>query len=138
VSGAVVRLKSSATNCGGLIRAGSSDCGILPAQRVNVAAGTATFGVKVSSASSTSGVGSAGGEYRAYPTSGYNGTTFALNYNSDLSAGVTSPYGDEFLDTNSAPANNQNVTLTFGASISNSTPAGLYSTDLGLIATGKF
>jgi hypothetical protein len=30
------------------------------------------------------------------------------------------------------------MALTFGASVSNDTPAGLYATDLSLIATGKF
>ena len=140
VSGAVVRLKSSALGCGGLVRAGApSSCDILPAQHVDLAAGTATFGVKVSSAASTVGDSAANGAYQPVTGSGYNTSTYALNYNgTDQSTGVTSPYGDPFLDTNSAPVNNKNVTLTFGASINNSTPAGTYSADLGLIATGKF
>lgn len=140
VSGAVVRLKSSATGCGGLVRSGApGSCDIKPTQQVDLAAGTATFGVKVSSASGTLNDNDASGEYRVYPTSGYSTSSYALNYNqTDQSTGVTSPYGDPFLDTHDKPANNQNVTLTFGASINNATPAGLYSADLGLIATGKF
>jgi hypothetical protein len=141
VSGAVVRLKSSALNCGGLVRAGApTSCDILPTQHVDLAAGTATFGVKVSSATSTTGdEANAIGAYQPVSGSGYGTSAYALNYNStDQSTGVTSPYGDPFLDTNNAPVNNKNVTLTFGASISNSTPAGLYSANLGLIATGKF
>lgn len=53
-------------------------------------------------------------------------------------SGVTSTYGDQFLTTSGAPALNKNMTLTFGASAANNTPAGSYSADLSLIATGKF
>jgi Na+-transporting NADH:ubiquinone oxidoreductase subunit NqrF len=70
--------------------------------------------------------------------SGYNSSTYLMNFTSGDSAGVTGPYGDDFLDTNSAPINNMNMDLTFGASISSNTPAGLYTTSLSLIATGKF
>jgi hypothetical protein len=56
----------------------------------------------------------------------------------DGTTGVTSTYGDSLLDTANLPVNNKNVQITFGASVSNLTPAGLYSADLSLIATGKF
>ncbi len=140
VGGAVVRLKSDALHCGGLIRAGApTACDIAPAQQTGIAQGESKFGVKVSSATSTASVTDAIGAYQPVSGSGYNTSTYALNYNAtDESTGVTSPYGDPFLDTNSQPVNNKNVTMTFGASISNSTPAGLYSANLGLIATGKF
>ncbi|MDB5162698.1 MAG: hypothetical protein JWO54_257 [Candidatus Saccharibacteria bacterium] len=140
VTGAVVSLKSSAIGCGGLIRAGApSACNIGPAQQLGITAGQALFGVKTEAATSTSGVSTASGAFQAKAGTGYNTGTYALNYNdTDESTGVTSTYGDPFLDTNGAPVNNKNVKLTFGASISNTTPAGLYSVDLGLIATGKF
>jgi hypothetical protein len=139
-TGAVVSLKSNATNCGGLKRSGApAACDIKPALQTGVAAGQAFFGVKTEAATATSGVAGASGLFQVKAGSGYNTSTYALNYNAvDQSTGVTSPYGDAFLDTNGAPANNQNIKLTFGASISNATPAGLYSADIGLIATGKF
>lgn len=137
-SGAVVRLKSGATNCGGMLRAGApSACNIAPALQTGIAAGDAKFGVKTATATDTPAVG-ANGAYQPVAASGYNNTTYALNYVSGDATGVTSIFGDPFLDTNNAPANNKNMALTFGASASNSTPAGTYSADISLIATGKF
>ncbi len=51
---------------------------------------------------------------------------------------VKGAYGDEILDTNDGVVNGGNIKLTFGASISNVTPAGKYSNSYSLIATGKF
>lgn len=139
VGGAVVRLKSSATGCGGLIRAGApsaaAGCGIAPAQSTDIAAGEAKFGVKT-----TAAVGAGTGFNGVLqPASGsvYNNSTYAMRYVNETD-GVTSTYGDAFLDTNNAPVNNMGMALTFGASSSNSTPAGTYSADLSLIASGKF
>jgi hypothetical protein len=70
--------------------------------------------------------------------SGYNATTYAFNYVGTNLSGVTSTLGDPFLDTAGAPVNNQNMQLTFGATVTNATPAGNYSTSLSMIATGKF
>ena len=83
------------------------------------------------------GVG-AGANGTLVPSAGYSNATYALNWLIGDATGVTSTYGDPFLNTASKPANNQNMTLTFGASVTNDTPAGLYSADLSLIATGKF
>lgn len=138
VNGAVVSLKSSAVGCGGLLRAGAPGaCNILPAQQLGILAGNARFGVIASAATDSAGA-DATGAYIPVSGSGYNGSTYALNFDEDEETGVTSTYGDPFLTTNNAPANNKNVTLTFGASISNDTPAGLYSTDISLIATGRY
>ncbi len=139
VGGAVVRLKSSAAGCGGLIRAGASSaaagCGIAPAQATNVVAGEAKFGVKTATAV---GVGANyNGTLQPAAGSIYGNTAYAMRYASDTD-GVTSTYGDAFLDTNNAPVNNMGMALTFGASSSNNTPAGTYSADLSLIASGKF
>jgi hypothetical protein len=136
-TGAVINLKS-ATDCGGLKRAGASVCDIAPAGTTDLVAGHATFGVKLGTAAATSGDTDANGTLEAVSGSHYNNSTYALNYASDSSSGVTSPFGDPFLDTNNAPINNENMDFTFGASISNTTPAGNYSTSLSLIATGKF
>jgi hypothetical protein len=133
-NGAVISLRSGAVGCGGLINSSQpSGCFIAPALLTDIAASEAKFGVKTA-ANSTD----ANGTIRAVPTSGYNASTFALNWVSGDATGVTSTYGDPFLDTNSLPANNKNMALTFGASVSNLTPAGTYSADLSMIATGKF
>lgn len=136
-SGAVISLKSSALNCGGLLRAGDpTACDIEPAQRTDIATTDAKFGVKTGTATDTGT--NPNGVLQPVAASGYNPTTYALNYTAGNTAGVTSTFGDKFLDTDGAPANNKNMELTFGVSVTNNTPAGLYSTDLSMIATGKF
>lgn len=132
VSGATVNLKSSAADCGGLINSSNpDDCFILPALNAGgISAGQAKFGVTVATdATDANGTLQAAGAY--------NASTYTLNY-VDGNEGITSVFGDPILDTAGAPASNKNATLTFGASIANNTPAGKYSTDLSLIATGKF
>jgi len=137
LGGAVISLKSGATNCGGLVRAGApTSCDITPALQTGVAGGQAKFGV-LATAEADTGTNPTG-TFQTVPLSGYNGTTYALNYADQNASGVTSTYGDPFLNTAGAPANNKNMKLTFGVSVNNATPAGLYSADLGLIATGKF
>jgi hypothetical protein len=139
--GAVVRLKSNATDCGGLLRAGSPGaCDISPALNSDITGGAneAKFGVKTATATATSGVPNASGTLAPVSGSFYNNSTYALNYISGNATGITSTFGDPFLDTADAPANNQNMELTFGATINNETPAGTYSADLSLIAVGKF
>lgn len=134
-SGAVISLKSNAVNCGGLLRAGApSACDIGPAGTADtITAGEALFGVKTGATSTD-----ADGTIRAFNTGNYDATNFRMNYVAGNTSGVTGPYGDPILDTASLPANNKNMQLTFGASVANNTPAGLYSADLNLIATGKF
>lgn len=70
--------------------------------------------------------------------SGYNSSSYVLNYTATNATGVTSAYGDPLLSTDGAPANNKNVAIMFGASVTQDTPAGEYATDLSLIVTGKF
>lgn len=134
-TGAVVSLKSSTVGCGGLLRFGSTDCDIEPAVSGGVTTTSgAKFGVKTTTAA---GVGAtANGVLQ--PSAGYNNSTFALGWILGDATGVTSTFGDPFLNTNNLPANNQNMELIFGATVTNDTPAGLYSADLNLIATGKF
>lgn len=137
-SGAVVSLKSSAIGCGGLMRAGApNDCDILPALAGGITAGEAKFGVMTATSTDTDGV-DATGTLAPVVGSGYNNDTFALNWILGDATGVTSVFGDPFLDTDGAPVNNKNMEITFGASVSNNTPAGSYSADISLIATGKF
>ena len=133
-SGAVVSLKSNTLGCGGLVRAGAPNCDISPAMDTDVttADASAKFGVKA--ADSTGGSGA----FRPIPASIYKTNAFKMNWVLNDQTGVTSTFGDPFLDTAGAPATNKKMTLTFGASVTNGTPAGLYSADLSLIATGKF
>ena len=139
-SGAVVRLKSNAVDCGGLLRAGApTACDILPALNADIdpQANEAKFGVKTATATDTP---SANANGALAPVSGsfYNPTTYALNYIEGNATGITSTFGDPFLDTANAPASGKNMEITFGATVSNNTPAGSYSTDLSMIAVGKF
>ena len=139
--GAVVRLRSSAT-CGGLKRSTVSTCDIAAAQQTDIAAGEAKFGLILATPSWASDLteGQTVGTLRPYDggTGAYYGSTYAFNFDNTNVEGVTSPFGDPFLDTNSAPATGRNMKVTFGASISNNTPAGTYSTDINMIAVGKF
>jgi len=138
--GAVISLKSSALDCGGLVRIGgvAGNCDIKPAT-AGITQGNALFGVKIGTAAPATGVTGTPGTLQAVAASGYNTSAFLLNFNAVGNAtGVTSTFGDPFLDTDEGPADSINMPLTFGASVSNNTPAGLYSADLSLIATGKF
>lgn len=147
VSGAVVSLKSNTVGCGGLVRAGATSnaagCGIAPALALGVGTGSGKFGVKTATAA---GVGSNfAGALQAYDPDGagpttpyYNSSDFKLLWVSGDGSGVTGPYGDPLLDTAGAPVNNMGMALTFAAASANNTPAGNYSADLSLVATGKF
>jgi len=135
--GAVIRLKSNAVGCGGLLRSSdTSVCNIGPAGvgvSDDITAGQAEFGLKLGADVTDA----TNGDIVAASTD-YNSTNFRLKYAADNQSGVTSTYGDPILDTNEKPANKRNMSLTFGASVSNNTPAGNYSADLSLVATGKF
>lgn len=143
VGGAVVSLKSNTTTCGGLSRVGAASfaagCGV-PAQASmsgDVTQGTAGIGIKGATATSeTANGGVATGDY-ALETD-YSTSAYRMRYASDNSSGVTSTYGDPILNTAGAPASNKEMTLTFGATISPNTPAGRYTANYSLIATGTF
>lgn len=139
VGGAIVSLKSSTANCGGLVSAGPAGCGIKPADSTvtpvfddATGGGKALFGVKTAT--------STGGDGSFSPLGSYGNSNYFMNFTSGAnpSTGVTSTYGDQFLSTEGAPALNRNMTLTFGASAANNTPAGSYSANISLIATGTF
>ncbi len=131
IQGAVVNLKSSAA-CGGLALYGTGACNVAPAGTTGTfAAGTAKFGVKLTLPTDnvTDGTIAVG--------SGYDTSDYRFNYTGP-STGVTSTYGDPIYNTSSGSANNLDTKLTFAASVTNATPAGKYSSDLSLIATGTF
>lgn len=143
--GAVVNLKSDAANCGGLYRDGTSsaaNCGIAPQTTAlsSITAGDSKFGLKVGTATvapKADGSGGTGsGDDKISAGGSYDGSNFFMDY-TDSTSGVTSPYGSELFEA-SDPVNNVNVPITFGASISNTTPAGVYGANFNLIAVGKF
>lgn len=136
-SGATVNLKSSAAGCGGLINSSKpEECYIAPALTGGITGGEAKFGVLVDDDSAEEPGGT--GTFAIASGSNYNASTYTLNYAALDASGVTSVFGDPILNTNDQPISNKNKKFTFGASISNTTPAGKYSTNLSLIATGKF
>lgn len=130
--GAIVSLKSDAVGCGGLERAGAPDeCDIAP---ITTAAATlnenlAQFGLKLANITSTTGGVS--------PETGYSTANYFMGY-VDETDGVTSPYGDPVYNTNGSPITEGRVDLVFGAKTIADTPAGNYSANLSLIATGTF
>jgi len=142
--GAVVNLRSSAKGCGGLLLAGESDvekaCNIAPTT-TGITKGNALFGVTVDTATDPNSGANSDGSFNAVGFGAspfYLPSTYKINYVDGDASGVTGPYGDPLLDTAGAPVNNKNAKITFGASIANNTPAGRYSADFSLIATGKF
>ncbi len=138
VAGAVVSMKIN-NQCGGLKLAGvSSPCSIAPAISGSIVDnGPAKFGVKTGTAVASADITTAQGTYQPATGSGYGDSSYFMGF-VDGDDGVTSTYGDPVLDTNGAPINNMNMPLEFAATITNQTPAGLYSADLNMIASGTF
>ena len=136
--GAVVNLKSSATGCGGLVRVGPTNCDITPADD-GIDAGDAKFGAQITDAADPTTSAAPSGNLRAAGDAPYySDSIFKLNYVAGDGSGVTGPYGDPFFDSDDLPVSDKNVQITFGARVTNQTPAGLYAADFSLIATGKF
>jgi hypothetical protein len=138
--GAIVNLKSDATSCGGLYLNGVADaahCNIAPQTTAasSFTAGTPKFGIKVGSSTTASG-GTANGTLAA--AGSYDSSNFYIDAASDNSTGVTSTYGSPLLTTGGTQSSDLNIPITFGASISPSTPAGKYGANLSMIATGTF
>lgn len=147
--GAIVNLKSDAANCGGLYRNNLHDaahCNIGPqntATTGDVAIGSALFGLKVGSPSAAplpnaGGAGSSTGTFEAASGGNYNATKYYIDADNTNATGVTSTYGSQLLDTNGTQTSNVNIPITFGASISPTTPAGVYGANFSMIATGTF
>lgn len=139
-SGAVVSLKSDATGCGGLLRDGADKindpdegCGILPLTTgtltINENEG-AVFGAKLVLSQPANG--------GALNLAGDWGANYYMNYVDGDATGVTSPYGDPIYNTNDAPTSWGGGQLSFNAKATELTPAGNYSANFSLIATGKF
>jgi hypothetical protein len=134
LTGAVVRMKShNACANGGLSRDGGTTCpivglGTTGAGPTTFTAATALFGMHVTTV--------AGGTGTVAPELDYDGTT-STNYGLNGTA-VTSTYGDPIANTSGTATASVNELLTFGAQASVTTPAGVYSVNESLIATGTF
>ena len=142
-SGAIVNLKSDATSCGGLYRNGNTaNCNIAPkAAAGSFTAGQAFFGLTVGTAAAAPLVngGAGSGTGTITPGTGYGATDYFIDYDTDNdnSQGITSTYGSELFHS-TAPVDNMNVPISFGASVSSTTPAGSYGATLNMIATGTY
>lgn len=140
-SGAIVSLKSNALGCGGLFRNGVlANCEIGPQTSAagNVVAGTAGFGLEVGTVTAP-GNAIAGDMIGTLTSSGsYSNSKYFMDFVTGDASGVTGPYGSALFSSVGAPVSNKNIPLTFGATINNNTPAGVYGANLSLIATGTF
>lgn len=137
--GVIVNLQSSTTGCGGLIRLNdTTNCDIGPQNVVGgtIAAGNALFGIELGA--STDGSGDATGTGTLLPSGNYTTSKYFLDYVIGDASGVTSTYGSALFNSNGAPVGNMNIPFTFGVSAAPSTPAGIYSATLNLVATGTF
>jgi len=134
LNGAVVDLEALNT-CSGLSSTNGASCGIpgVGSFAAAPAAGTAFFGLNVSDSTNntTNGSGSVTPSANYGPTSGYYGMGSVTGNN------VNSTYGAA-IESTSGPCAFTNNTLTFAAEASNTTPAGIYTANEDLIATGTF
>lgn len=144
VGNTVVNLKSDATSCGGLYRNGNpANCNIGPQNQFDdnqtIAAGQALFGLTVADATpapdSEGDPGSGSGTIAR--AGNYDATKYFIDYADGNNTGVTSTYGSPLFNTTGA-VDNMNTQVTFGASVTNNTPAGTYGATLSMIAVGTF
>jgi hypothetical protein len=144
LGGTIVNLKSDALGCGGLYLNGDTEeCHIAPQNTpaTSFAAGEAKFGLKVGSATqapTVDGLSSSGsGTFQIATGSNYHSTNYFIDYAEGDATGVTSTYGSPLLEGD-GPVDTMNVEVTFGASVTNNTPAGTYGATLSMIAVGTF
>ena len=139
--GAVIAMRDSNTTCGGLSADGGVTCGV-PANNAGAAtasaitAGTAAFGLYV-----TNGTLGFNGTGTVTADTNYNNGS-ATNYGMDTETvvdpgSVIGTFGDKVASC-AAPVYRINNTYTFAATASLTTPAGIYTANMDLIATGTF
>ena len=134
-------MRNSNTTCGGLSFDNGATCGI-PANNSGantpsaITAGTAAFGLFV-----TNGTLGTGGIGAVLADANYNDGT-PTNYGMDTetvadAGSVTGTYGDR-VAYSTEPCYRINNSYTFAATASLTTPAGIYTANMNLIATGTF
>ena len=168
LNGVGVALKvTSSTTCSGLSMNGGSTCGI-PAKTVGASAptagaitsGTAAIGMCVEAGSGITAQvpynGSCSGVSGNYNVTGAGSTTDTFGLN-DSTSGTSTSFGSTWIGTwgtwandtpfytygsliftSSAPLNSINDPLEFATTAANTTPAGIYTANYTLIATGSF
>jgi hypothetical protein len=127
--GAVIRMRNTAASGG--LNSGSNSIPPVGATATAIATSsgvTAAFGMKISAGSGGTGTVS---QVAPYDTVNYGMDASTANDN------VLSTYGDSIASA-AAPVSSVGNTLTFAAIAANTTPAGLYSANMILIATGTF
>lgn len=127
LSGVVVRMKNS-NSCAGLSRDGGTTCPIAPvgASAAAIGTGSGKFGMYVTAT---------GGN--TTPASPYNGGTTTYGMDNTANTGVTGTYGNTIF-TSTGALSDELDTLTYGAAAATTTPAGVYTATMILIATGTF
>ena len=140
INGAIIRLRGG-NSCGGLSNDGGTNCPIPGiGSAAQMTAGTANFGLFVSnSVAGPNGVGSLTADANYNDTANINtGSPSTLGFGMD-NANVpnTSTYGDT-IATSAGPVYRANITNVFGATAALTTPAGIYSNNYSMIATGTF
>lgn len=125
--GAIVNIKTvSSTTCAGLSRDGGSTCQLAAIGGfASLTAGTGRFGLNVANSTGDTGV-TADADY------GTTAGSYGMNQTN-----VLGTYGDTIMSS-SGPVMNADNLLTYAASPTSTTPAGVYSTTQSLIATGTF
>jgi hypothetical protein len=146
-TGAVIRMKNT-NSCadGGLSANGGTTCAIVGngSTAAAIAAGQAKFGLFV--AASANNTTPTAGTGTVAPAAIYNdgthttvATPSSLYYGMESGAsGVGSTYGSTIATSSGAPCSFTNNQLVFGASAALTTPAGVYTNNEILIATGTF
>ena len=139
VSGVTVYMKNS-NACGGLSRNKGTTCDIAAVgtdtAAAAITAGNALFGMQAAVGENAAGPGNISGSI--LPAAPYNGTGTDYGMNNVSGMTVSSTFGSPIVNTNGLPSSNINSKLTFAASASNVTPAGLYSARMTLIAVGTY
>jgi hypothetical protein len=131
-TGIVISMRNS-NGCGGLSANGGATCDIPAtggATPSAIASGTAAFGVYC-----TNGVPDTFGIGTVTADPNYNDGT-ATHYGMDT-ANVSGTFGDK-IASSTAPVYRMDNSYTFAATASLTTPAGIYTANLDLVATGTF
>ena len=142
INGAIISLRGG-NSCGGLSNDGGTNCpipGIGSGSAAQMTAGTANFGLFVgNSVQGPNGVGSLTADINY--NNGVNtntGSPSTLGFGMDNTyVPNTSTYGDT-IATSAGPVYRANITNVFGATAALTTPAGIYTNNYSMIATGTF
>ncbi|HVU59447.1 MAG TPA: hypothetical protein VHC98_01260 [Candidatus Saccharimonadales bacterium] len=137
-SGVTVRMVRVGASCGGLSSNGGSSCGV-PA--INTSCGGSCSATTLSAGTAAVGVCVQAGSGSITVQAPYNGASCgsgtAYGLDDATATGVRSAYGSPVF-TSSGALDNENDIVTFAASASSTTPAGIYIGAYSLVATGTF